>query len=92
MIFYSTYIDGANFIAKVRWESGFLRLGLLDPPPPLGTNGSKSTFVMHLSVTFISDLVLLISLNSLILLLQLTSQFVTLLLDQFVMLENQDSK
>ena len=26
-IFYSPYIYGANFIAKFRWESGFLRLG-----------------------------------------------------------------
>ena len=25
--FYSPYIHGANFIAKFRWESGFLRLG-----------------------------------------------------------------
>ena len=25
--FYSPYIYGANFIAKFRWESGFLRLG-----------------------------------------------------------------
>ena len=36
MIFYSAYTYGANFIAKFRWESGFLR-GI----PP--TNGSKST-------------------------------------------------
>ena len=27
VIFYSPYIYGANFIAKFRWESGFLRLG-----------------------------------------------------------------
>ena len=25
--FYNPYIYGANFIAKFRWESGFLRLG-----------------------------------------------------------------
>ena len=25
--FYSPYIYGASFIAKFRWESGFLRLG-----------------------------------------------------------------
>ena len=25
--FYSPYIYGANFIAKFRWKSGFLRLG-----------------------------------------------------------------
>ena len=34
--FYSPYIYGANFIAKFRWESGFLSLG---------TNGSKITLV-----------------------------------------------
>ena len=27
VIFYSPYTYGANFIAKFRWESGFLRLG-----------------------------------------------------------------
>ena len=27
VICYSPYIYGANFIAKFRWESGFLRLG-----------------------------------------------------------------
>ena len=42
-IFYSPYTYGANFIAKFRWESGFLRLGPQEPP--LGTNGSKSTLV-----------------------------------------------
>ena len=36
MGFDSAYINGANFIAKFRWENGFL---------PLGTNGSKSTLV-----------------------------------------------
>ena len=32
--FYSPYIYGANFIAKFRWQSGFLRLGPWEPPPP----------------------------------------------------------
>ena len=41
VIFYSPYIYGVNFIAKVRWESGFLKGG----STPLGTNGSKSTLV-----------------------------------------------
>ena len=27
VIFYSPYTYGTNFIAKFRWESGFLRLG-----------------------------------------------------------------
>ena len=43
VIFYVLYIYGANFIAKFRWESGFLRGGSMEPP--LGTNGSKSTLV-----------------------------------------------
>ena len=43
VIFYSPYIYGANFIAKFRWESGFLKGGSMEPP--LGTNGSKSTLV-----------------------------------------------
>ena len=43
MIFYNAYIYGANFIAKFRWESGFLRL--VPRGPPLGTNGSESTLV-----------------------------------------------
>ena len=34
MIFYSPYIYGASFIAKFRWESGFLK-GV--PWTPLGT-------------------------------------------------------
>ena len=29
---YSAYIYGANFIAKFRWESGFLRGGSMEPP------------------------------------------------------------
>ena len=33
----------ANFIAKFRLESGFLRGGSMEPL--LGTNGSKSTLV-----------------------------------------------
>ena len=41
VIFYSPYIYGANFIAKFRWESGFLKGGF----HPLVTNGSKSTLV-----------------------------------------------
>ena len=46
MIFYSVYIYGANFIAKFRWESGFLRGGSMKlPPPPLDTNGSEITLV-----------------------------------------------
>ena len=44
VIFYDPYIYGANFIAKFRWESGFLRGGF-HGTPPLGTNGSKSTLV-----------------------------------------------
>ena len=39
MIFYSPYIYSANFVAKFRWESGFLR-GV--PWTTLGTNGIKS--------------------------------------------------
>ena len=35
MFFDSEYIYGANFIAKFRWESGFL--GGFMEPPPLGT-------------------------------------------------------
>ena len=27
VIFYSPYMYGANFIAKFRWDNGFLRLG-----------------------------------------------------------------
>ena len=42
MIFYSAYIYSANFIAKFRWESGFLR-GSMDP---LATNRSESTLVI----------------------------------------------
>ena len=45
VIFYDPYIYGANFIAKFPWESGFLRGVPWNPPPPLGTNGSKSTLV-----------------------------------------------
>ena len=41
--FYSPYIYGATFIAKFLWESGFLKVGSMEPP--LGTNGSKSTLV-----------------------------------------------
>ena len=43
VIFYSPYIYDANFIAKFRWESGFLEGGSMEPP--LGTKGSKSTLV-----------------------------------------------
>ena len=43
LMFYSPYIYGANFIAKFRWKSGFLKGGSMEPP--LGTNGSKSTLV-----------------------------------------------
>ena len=43
VIFYSPYIYGANFIAKFRWKSGFLKGGSMEPP--VGTNGSKSTLV-----------------------------------------------
>ena len=32
VIFYDPYIYGANFIAKFRWESGFLRGGSMEPP------------------------------------------------------------
>ena len=32
VIVYSVYIYGVNFIAKFRWESGFLRLSPWDPP------------------------------------------------------------
>ena len=35
VIFYDPYIYGANFIAKFRWESGFLRGGG-SMEPPLG--------------------------------------------------------
>ena len=37
----------ANFIAKFRWESGFLKEVPWNtpPPPPPGTNGSKSILV-----------------------------------------------
>ena len=42
-IFYSPYIHGANFIAKFRWKSSFLKGGFHGTP--LGTNGSKSTLV-----------------------------------------------
>ena len=44
VIFYSPYMYGANFIAKFRWESGFLKGGSMEPS--LGTNGSKSTLVI----------------------------------------------
>ena len=47
VIFYSPCIYGANVIAKLGWESGFLRLGPKEPPPPLGTNGSKNTLVTY---------------------------------------------
>ena len=43
VIFYSPFIYGANFIAKFRGKSGFLKGGSMEPP--LGTNGSKSTLV-----------------------------------------------
>ena len=43
VIFYDPYIYGANFIAKFRWENGFLRGGFHGTP--LGTNRSKSTLV-----------------------------------------------
>ena len=36
MVFDSAYIYGSNFVVKFLWESA---------PPPLGTNGSKSTLV-----------------------------------------------
>ena len=32
MIFYSTYIYGANVISKSQWESGFLIGGSMGPP------------------------------------------------------------
>ena len=32
VICYSSYIYGANFIAKFRWESGFLMVGSMEPP------------------------------------------------------------
>ena len=32
VIFYSLYIHGVNFIAKFRWESGFLKGGSMEPP------------------------------------------------------------
>ena len=32
MIFYDPYIYGTNFIAKFRWESGFLKGGSMEPP------------------------------------------------------------
>ena len=32
VIFYSPYIYGANFIAKFRWEGGFLKGGSMEPP------------------------------------------------------------
>ena len=38
-----TYIYGANFITKFRWESDFLKGCSMEPP--LGTNGSKSNLV-----------------------------------------------
>ena len=37
VIFYSPYIYGANFIAKVRWENGFLK----DGTPPWAPTGVK---------------------------------------------------
>ena len=45
VIFCDPYIYGANFIAKFRWENGFLGEFHGTPPPTLGTNGSKSTLV-----------------------------------------------
>ena len=45
MIFYSAYIHGANFIAKFCGKVVFLGGVPWNPPPPLGTNGSKSTLV-----------------------------------------------
>ena len=46
VIFYGPYIYCANFIAKFRWENGFLGGGRFHGTPlPLGTNGSKSTLV-----------------------------------------------
>ena len=64
MIFYSTYIYGANFIVKFRWKSGFLRFGPLEPPP-LGHQrvkvpwSRKCKALMHLSVKALSRIVLL---------------------------------
>ena len=40
MDFGIAYIYGANFIAKFRWESGFLRGSSMDPPP-LGMLGHQ---------------------------------------------------
>ena len=45
MIFYVPYIYGANFIAKFRWESGFLRGGSMEPPL-----GHQREYLGHLSV------------------------------------------
>ena len=33
MVSNSAYIYGANFVAKFRWESGFLKGVSMDPPP-----------------------------------------------------------
>ena len=44
VILYSLYIYRANFIAKFRLESGFLKVGV-QLNPPLGTNESESTLV-----------------------------------------------
>ena len=40
--FFSPYIYGANFIAKFRWESGFLKGGSMETPsPPPAPTGVK---------------------------------------------------
>ena len=46
MVSNSAYIYSANFIAKFRWESGFLKGGSMEPP--LVTNMSKSTLVTYM--------------------------------------------
>ena len=49
VIFYVPYIYGANFIAKSRWESGFLRGGSMEPPwAPTGVKVPWSLKVLML--------------------------------------------
>ena len=52
VIFYSPYIYGGNFIAKFRWESGFLKGVPWNPhPPPLG-HQREYKYLGHLSGSY----------------------------------------
>ena len=48
------YIYGVKIITKFGWESGFLKVGSMETPPPLCTNGSAG-YLMQLSVNIVNS-------------------------------------